>query len=490
MCLCATLAISMSAVAETYYVATTGSDDNTGTAERPFASLARAETVVEPGDTVVIEDGLHYLGRRGLKIERAGEPDKPITYRARHPGRAVLRCSEQVTVFEHYQGRLWRARLDKHPSSAYEEGDALHRRWEHKFDGPDDPRIQRGHWQWFDGWLYVWCWEDDNPNEHEVHVAFDSAVTLVGSTSHRVFDGLVFEHGYFGLKWASADAKHHVVRNCLFRHSAMGIGGGSHSLIEHCTFYNIGPSKFEHGIYNGQERTTIRYCHFERISGGALHLYKRPKDLTVHHNTIGPPKRKRVTDPTFAGMHVGIYAWGRGGHQVHHNVIYGGHRVGISLFAPDSIVAHNTIVGTTRWGLLLLKGMHGNRVVNNFVAADAGLFTACGVPWSQQLDYNLYAGPAKWSWGGAGHKGGRQVDTLDAWRHLSGQASHSALVADAGFLDADQHDYRLTPASPALASGVPLDRLPGAHRGVTPAIGAFADGGPWPKNTGVSFTWR
>src|SRR5205823_5311187 len=40
------------AAANTYYVAPTGSDANAGTMAAPFASWAKAQTVVSPGDTV------------------------------------------------------------------------------------------------------------------------------------------------------------------------------------------------------------------------------------------------------------------------------------------------------------------------------------------------------------------------------------------------------------------------------------------------------
>ena len=456
--------------ADTYYVSPAGDDVNPGTQARPFAALARAERAARPGDTVVLEDGLYSLGWGGMKVTHGGQPGRPITWRAAHAGKAVLRNSAPLVGFVRYKGHLWRARLDRRPSAAYEDGDALYHRWEYKFNGPDDPRIQRGHWQWFDGAFYVWPWEDDDPNAHEMRVAFDSIVTLDGGVSHRVFEGLVFEHGYDCLKWASAECGHILVRNCLFRDSNMGIGGGGRSTIEHCTFCNIGASKFEHGIYDGQEGTVIRYCHFDRISGGALHLYKHPKDITVCYNTIGPPKRRRVVDRAFAGMHVGIYAWGRGGHKVYRNVIYGGHRVGISLAAPNSTVTRNTLAGIRRWGVLILKPAVGSRVVRNVVAAKSGMFVAAA-PSQIVLDYNLYAGSGQWSWGGAGHKGGRAVATLDAFQHMSGQDGHSIRIDKATFLDPLASDYRLAPWPAAIAF----------------AAGAFDDAEPWPERPGVTF---
>ena len=40
--------------AKDYYVATNGNDSHAGTKEAPFATLAKAQSVVQPGDTVYI----------------------------------------------------------------------------------------------------------------------------------------------------------------------------------------------------------------------------------------------------------------------------------------------------------------------------------------------------------------------------------------------------------------------------------------------------
>ena len=47
--------------AATYYVATDGSDTNTGTEDAPFASLAKAQSVAASGDTVLIRGGTYSL---------------------------------------------------------------------------------------------------------------------------------------------------------------------------------------------------------------------------------------------------------------------------------------------------------------------------------------------------------------------------------------------------------------------------------------------
>lgn len=77
----------------TYYVALDGADSSDGSAEHPFATIQKAADVVNPGDTVIVRDGV-YTGANEdgvlVVIERAGAPGKPITFRAEHKWKAVL----------------------------------------------------------------------------------------------------------------------------------------------------------------------------------------------------------------------------------------------------------------------------------------------------------------------------------------------------------------------------------------------------------------
>ncbi|NBC11363.1 MAG: hypothetical protein GVY24_06450 [Planctomycetes bacterium] len=85
---------STSATTRTLHVAqshTNASDQNDGSAERPFATIQAAAERVEPGDTVLIYEGVY---RERVCPARGGEPDRPITFQAA-PGQTVcLRGSE------------------------------------------------------------------------------------------------------------------------------------------------------------------------------------------------------------------------------------------------------------------------------------------------------------------------------------------------------------------------------------------------------------
>ena len=455
------------------HVATDGDDANSGSAAAPVATLHRAEQLVAPGDTVMIGPGSYHLGRQGLQVTRSGEPDAPITFRAAVPGKVRLLNVEPVAGFGVYKNTLYCAPLEQKPALAREDGDALHHRWEVKFDGPDDPRIGPGYWTWHDGMFYVRMWEDDDPNDHTITVSYSSIITASGGASYRVWDGLVFDGTYYGLKLAEPDCRFHVVRNCLFVNGCDGIGGGMDALIEHCTFYNQGANTFEHGIYDGLERTVIRFCHFERISGGALHLYKNPKSITVCWNTIGPPKTKRITERG----RVGIYLWGRGGHRVFRNLIYGDYRIGAIIAAPDSIIAANTFCQTQVYGLYVLKPARGNLIVNNIVTGRAGRFTRVECS-DNVLNGNLYVGSCDWEWRGA------EIPRLEALRLKTSPESESGRLAESPFVDMDAFEFALRPgASPVVAQEI------GAIPGASGLVGSVQAGFPWSERPGVLFEW-
>ena len=47
------------------------SDENPGTAERPFRTISKAAQIVKSGDTVIIKAGVY---RESVRLERSGTP--------------------------------------------------------------------------------------------------------------------------------------------------------------------------------------------------------------------------------------------------------------------------------------------------------------------------------------------------------------------------------------------------------------------------------
>jgi hypothetical protein len=65
-----------------YYVSPSGSDSSAGTLQAPFATIAKAVAVLEPGDTCWLRGGTY---RETVTPVRSGQPGLPITFRS-YPG--------------------------------------------------------------------------------------------------------------------------------------------------------------------------------------------------------------------------------------------------------------------------------------------------------------------------------------------------------------------------------------------------------------------
>jgi hypothetical protein len=83
-------------LARTFYVAKTGNDFNPGTIEGPFLTIQHAADVVDPGDTVVVEDGIYSdAGQSGagstlVNLTRGGSAGNYITFTSQNKWGAVL----------------------------------------------------------------------------------------------------------------------------------------------------------------------------------------------------------------------------------------------------------------------------------------------------------------------------------------------------------------------------------------------------------------
>ena len=85
--LCLQIVLCEELSAQTYYVATNGSDSNPGTESQPWATFSKAMTVLQPGDTLLIKDGTYY---QQLRVNISGALGNPITFKAQNDGKAII----------------------------------------------------------------------------------------------------------------------------------------------------------------------------------------------------------------------------------------------------------------------------------------------------------------------------------------------------------------------------------------------------------------
>jgi hypothetical protein len=106
-----TLFLSAKLLSTTYFVATTGSDSNAGTIDKPFLTVPKAIGKVIAGDTIYVRTGT-YPGTQTLQIKKAGTSDARITLSAYPPdltsvypkdGRPVMDFSSSATGSQGYR---------------------------------------------------------------------------------------------------------------------------------------------------------------------------------------------------------------------------------------------------------------------------------------------------------------------------------------------------------------------------------------------------
>lgn len=81
-----------------YYVSPQGNDANPGSESQPFRTIQRAANLVNPGDSVIVEDGIYTgvgsgcgsSGRAMVCLTRGGATGSLVVFKARHPGGAKL----------------------------------------------------------------------------------------------------------------------------------------------------------------------------------------------------------------------------------------------------------------------------------------------------------------------------------------------------------------------------------------------------------------
>ncbi len=76
-----------------YFVSPTGSDSSSGTSSAPFKTIQKAANIVNPGDTVIIKDGIYIDTNNDnfvVQLNRGGTASNWITFKAEDKWGAIL----------------------------------------------------------------------------------------------------------------------------------------------------------------------------------------------------------------------------------------------------------------------------------------------------------------------------------------------------------------------------------------------------------------
>ena len=98
------------AAKEIFVDAQNGRDTNPGTLAAPFKTLARASSLLQPGDVCTLRAGTY---REMLAPKTSGEPGRPITYRAYPQEKVVLSALDPVTGWQLDRDGVYKAPAPK-----------------------------------------------------------------------------------------------------------------------------------------------------------------------------------------------------------------------------------------------------------------------------------------------------------------------------------------------------------------------------------------
>jgi len=93
--------------ANEYHVAKTGSDENPGTASKPFLTISKAAGIAKAGDFITVHAGTY---RELIQPKNGGRPGSPITYQAARGEAVIIKGSESIKGWQK-SAALWQVSI-------------------------------------------------------------------------------------------------------------------------------------------------------------------------------------------------------------------------------------------------------------------------------------------------------------------------------------------------------------------------------------------
>ncbi|MCU0549921.1 MAG: DUF1565 domain-containing protein [Leptolyngbya sp. Prado105] len=208
----------------TIYVSVNGADSNSGEQNRPFRTIQHAIDAANPGDTVLIQEGIYY--ERQLSFRKSGEKDKPITMRSAPGARVIIDHGLQTREWQNIGGSIYQAAAVV--SDATNDNVDFTKRIvvDHQaLVRVDDPDALKEGTYWVDtsnGKISLWAMNGAKPTQENTvlinwHDQFKTGIHLFDRVNHVVIDGIVDRGGETGIwaaHWKDGIGEDLVVQNC------------------------------------------------------------------------------------------------------------------------------------------------------------------------------------------------------------------------------------------------------------------------------------
>ena len=95
--------------AKDIYVSKSGNDSNSGTINQPFKTIAKASSIAQPGDIIIIGEGFY---EEVLRPERSGTSGNPIIYTSKDNEKVVISAMESLSGWSNDTGNIYKTIID------------------------------------------------------------------------------------------------------------------------------------------------------------------------------------------------------------------------------------------------------------------------------------------------------------------------------------------------------------------------------------------
>lgn len=423
-----------------YFVATTGSNANLGTAANPFASIEYALSRVTAGDTIIVQDGVYH---ETLSTDTAGTASARITLKAANPG--------AVTVTK--SGRTFNI---SHP---YYTVEGLI--FDGQFGASDIIRVNSN----ADDLIF---------RNNEVRFGARDGIDMVAPQNVLIEDTRIHHLLYFvdGVRDDAHGIVTEGVQNLTIRNTEIYYVSGDGLQLQYDGWDNV--LVVDSHFWNGQLT--------ESYAGAPQGVYPGEDGIDTKQEGTVPRGHLTVRNSVFHGWR-SDYISTPAALNLKHNVdvIVDGNTfydnvVALRLRGPGSrpgahVTVMNNVFHTNDVAVRYEDQIEQLRVLNNTFGLDNDRFfqSAGGAGSGSQVYNNLFAASTKPD--EAGHISNRTADTEQ-------------------FVDAPNHDYHLLPQSPAIDAGIVLTPVTTDKDGLSRPQGAAFDVGAYEFDGPANFAPR
>ena len=513
-----------------YHVAKGGSDANAGTSAAPFATLAHAVSVAQPGASILLHAGRYC---ESVDLPRSGTITAPILIRNAPGETAVLdgRDTSYVPSWSVYNAaaNIYRASCAAQPYLAYYNG-------QHIFANPTLNDLVANTWSMAAGyfadgaWLYVRLPHAGPPVSSDT-VQIPALTTAITATGRQFVQIKGLEICYYGLDAYSRAvyfdaASFNLVDSCFMHHSGIGVAfkrACTFNTVQHCSFTESpidswnwsavkeGTDYYEaggvvvYGSANANIGNVVRSNHFFHMFDGS-HLYSDDSagpttnmdfcDNVVEFvnddciETDGAGSNCRIYNNTFDKFLTGVSVApaADGPTYIFRNLFRGWEthsgyvgypvkfNVSSTLTTDWVYLYHNTCFTSVAGqpGFLFKEYSNWDNIIsrNNIYAGTVNALESWPTQNPVDFDYDaLYTTAA----GKLVNWANVNYTTVPAFSSAIGQEAHG-IAGDPGFADTAGGDFHLSASSPLVDKGVVIPGINDGFLGNGPDIGCFERG--------------